>query len=82
MLNVLCSVMHDPTIEAWNVLIDMISYLPATRDIAITYRAKYDAWIIPRELTSTDQRSRVLRNYGLVAYSVTAHGQPLPMLVT
>lgn len=58
-LNVLCSVMHDPTIEAWNVLVDMISYLHATRSVAVVYRGSSNGWAIPREL-SDDQRSRVL----------------------
>lgn len=74
-LNVLCSVMHDPTIEAWNVLVDMISYLYSTRDIALTYCAVSDSWSIPREL-SADQRSRALRNHGLVAYSDSSWSTP------
>lgn len=59
-LNVLCSVMHDPSEAAWEVLIDLISYLMHTKDLSITYHSNKSMWNLPDEIKPhTDQVQRM-----------------------
>lgn len=50
-LNTLCSVMHDPSEGAWHVLLDLISYLMHTKDIAITYSGLPANWKLHTDST-------------------------------
>lgn len=38
-LNGLCSVMHDPSMDAWEAVVDLISYLYQSRELTITFHA-------------------------------------------
>lgn len=46
-LNILCGVMHDPSMEAWEAVVDLISYLYSTKDLKITYHSNSNRWAIP-----------------------------------
>ena len=69
---ILCSFMHDPTVEAYSAALDLLLYVAHTCDTAITFSGSSKCPEGVPHLHAT----HVTRNHGLVAYSDASWHKP------
>lgn len=68
MICALCSVMHDPSVAAWEALLDhLIAYLHGTMSLGLTFKSRPEEWRLPKEPNSDDEK-RARKQHGLHAW--------------
>ena len=67
----LCCVMHDPGCDAWDAMLDMLSYLYHTRYWGIEYAQHSSKWTIPPTSGDwlTTRRNEIDVNYGAMLFT-------------
>ena len=71
-MSVLCSLMHDHTVEAYEAALDLLSYVQSTSDTQIRFSGSSEA---PDSIEPA-LRQHIQRNHGLLAYSDAAWHKP------
>ena len=67
-MSVLCSFMHNPTMECYNAALDLLLYVHSTKDLKLNFPGKCE---VRRSHTGDAQPEHAIGGWGVVIHSLT-----------